>query len=683
MGSGIKYTTSMSENSMSLSLADLAKAVKLAKQEITAVYPTVEKEQIIVFKTQKARGLETGWSLSSHAGSGYKVAPYDGVLPHMGAEKKGTLTFPKFARPCPTEPRHGFVESRNVNSQEELDALFKETLAHDPNGELIVMDRLSGQFSAIMTAAGVSWGLSNDGVTSGKGETRVIPTPPGKFDNLFLASLGVKPADVANTGVYCELVEDKGAVYVVQMRLGPKQPDSRVKRHTRTLVSNVHRVIVPVNDDLIAWDTTLSKMDNLCMSGNILVWLPGQAMSSHFAVQAIAKGYLVSVEDECPVDKVKGGVLRAAPNQIAPISEADYGQVAAALEREKKVKFWDFPRDVLLSVGILHSLPYWDNRPHLLALRARGAMLAARYGLAACLGESRHKIRFNGYSGAKVNWKKLMGYGDSIRDVGRPSRSYVFVRAFELPWEDCADYAMAASIDMRLGSQPPVMEHLAKGGKLGDYSASYMGQKWEYAALRVHDLCVAIDKFCASSNEGNWGAVLGNYNEIINAAHNGGYLLNKWCSHSLIDNAALAPALVFGFRNVMNLVWQDMFETSVSCPWVSLTKMPSGQKSAHKKVGGIYIPQKVWDTHIRGECLCAACMPEIYVKIGNICAVDKTPCYVPDDMLNKMPTINVTTIKEKAKPEKKECEEAKKKKLKKKGKPKAKKVENDDQVQKV
>lgn len=596
-------------------------------------------EAKMAYKTQKAQGLETGWVLSSLTGYGYKVAPYNGVLPHMDKFALEDIKFPKFARPCPVLPRHGFVESRDVKNIHELEALLEETRKEDPQGEVIVMDRLSGRYSAVMTAAGVSWGLSNDGITGGKGESRTIPCPAGTFDEKLLPYLGKEMG--CGEGVYVELVEDKGAVCVVQMRLGPKQPDSRIKRVLVALKVNINGIIQPKSDDLIEWDKLLKA--HRSVAENRLVWLPGQTMSSHFAVQAIAQGYNVSVETECPIAQEKaafGLPLAGETGDLAPLTKADFKTMARMFEADKTVRLWDYPRDVLLSVGTLHALPYWSNERHLLALRVRGAIIAARYGLAACLGEARHHMR-NSKVPAVVPWKDLVG--EDPHPGMQPSRSFVFVRAFGSDWKHGADLALKAAQDLRLDNHKPVMEHLAAGGKLTDHPCSFMGMRWEWAALRVHDLYVAIDKFCAEPCQANWGAILGHYNEIINAAHNGGYLLNKWCSPHLIDNAATAPALVFGFRNVMNLVWEDK-KSGPTVAWLPMSAAPKVGGKFVEVEEGILIPSEVWasleaDGLLQmDQCKCAVCFKYLWEKIGQKAIDMAMPCFVPDDRILFMPS---------------------------------------------
>lgn len=76
-----------------------------------------------------------------------------------------------FARPSPLFPQHGFVDSRIVTTAEELQALSKEVLTADPNGEIILMEWMNPQYSGVYDTSNhtLTVGIGHDGVTSGKG----------------------------------------------------------------------------------------------------------------------------------------------------------------------------------------------------------------------------------------------------------------------------------------------------------------------------------------------------------------------------------------------------------------------------------------------------------------------------------------------------------------------------------
>lgn len=603
--------------------------------------------QSVTYKTQKAKGLQAAWPLSGLTAYGYSVAVMHGVLPYYKEDLNNLFKrpLPIFARPAPIMPRHGFVESRVVKSVDEIKELYEETLRHDPQGELILMDKLTGRFSAVMTATGVTWALGNDGVTSGKGKQYHIPTPSGVFDTTMLNCLGIKDK---SHGVYCELVEHRGAVCCVQVRLGPKQPDSRAKRIMACPNLRVRHIVSAENDNLILWDKTMK----LHRPHNTLVWLPGHSLSSHFVVQAMANGLSVSIEETCPA-KV-GEILQADKTELARLSEADYKRLARYLKEQSSFTYFDGARDVMLSVGILHSLPYWSNERHLLKLRAMGAMMAARYSLAACLGESRHLPRDNW--AAKENgqeeqpicvpWEKLMGKGFKI-GVSTCDRSYVFTRAFVAPWNLAYDLAIAAAADLHIKGQPHAVEYISKPGcKLDDYKTGYRGMKWEWAALKSADLIAAINKFILEPNEANWGPVVGFYNEVVNCAHNGGYLLNKWADTQFIDRAASSPSFVFGFAQVMNVVFCDS-ERNLAGIWRPKSELDDA--SDYKLIGGgIYVHKDVVTNLIQNcvlkdngelfsKCNCLSCLQVVAMDIGIQSAMQNKKAYVEKGMLRRMP----------------------------------------------
>lgn len=596
----------------------MSEKVPVAANFIDAITIAHAKEKK-VYKTQKAQGIGSCWALSRMSGYGYSVAPVLAVLPYSTEDKvREIFEIAKeserkvFVRPCPVVPRHGFVESREVSDYNEVMKVWKETITEDPDGELIIMNKLSGKYSAVMTAAGVTWGMSHNGVTAGYGRSYIIPTPVGNFDSKLLQQMGRDPN--GNEGVYCELVENYGGVWAVQMRLGPKQPDSRVKRHTAMLRPTIRRVLTPESSDLIDWSLELAKVPAV-ETRYALAWLPGQTMSSHFAVQAIAAGFNVSVEDKCPAGL--GQVLEADVNEMRPLTEDDYKFMAQCIRADRRVLFMDGPRNVLLSVAILHSVSYWGSEPHLLALRARGIVIAARYAFAACLGEARHSRSEK--KKTKIDWKFFSRRVE--RDL---SRGTVFNWALKLSWGRLPTFAGAAAEDMVWPNQPNVMEHLGKGGKLSDYPSNYMGMKWEFAALKVRDLIKSINMFCQKPSADRWNVALGLYNEIINAAHNGGYLMNKWASTDLIDHIASSPSLAFGYSNVMEVVWGKTVHKREG--WDTGPEAPLEGHS--KSRAGVMIPNEVIK-EMSMACDCLSCILDKAKELVDCCVKNHVKLWVP------------------------------------------------------
>lgn len=616
-------------------------------------YKPMEKP---VYRTQKARSLEPAWKLSMLSGNGYRVASAHGVYPtNWNApmiEQLVSTGHNLFARPCPVQPRHGFVESRPIASMAELEAVIKETMAADPQGEVILMRKLSGLYSAVMTGTGAVWGRGHCGVTAGVGEQRDIPCPRGSFDYTLLGYLGLSSEQL---GVYCELVEDNGHVCVVQMRTGPQLTSAVAKRFVPPAAQPIEDILQPTPTeygDLIAWSNTLARKKDA--APKTVVWLPGQSLSSHFAVQAIAGGYNVSTEVHRPTIAEIMTPDNSAP---APLVDADYAYLAKCLEAERDFTFWDGPRDVLLSVATLHALPLWGNQPWLLRLRARGIMIAVRYGLAACLGESRHLIvrltddDKQGGRKCAVPWAKLLGKKGNVV-LETPDRGYVFTRTFISPWTTLRSLAKAAADDMWLNGHPRVKDWMAKGNNLSDFKCSFRGHRWEWAAHQVHDLICAVNKFIRKPDANSWGIVLGFYNAIINAAHNGGYLLNKWVEARHIDRVAGTPAYVFGYPQVMRVVWENAAEPAPQT-WLPYSLMPSEKSFEYSYLAGIYIhknlveilkKQGILDAAADLPCKCSKCLMNARKAIGHSANTYGMPCYVSFSLMAEMPFVEAALL---------------------------------------
>ena len=121
-------------------------------------------------QTQKAQGimaLKTCYGIFGLRGPGTPLMVIPGSLFDCRMEK---IKFPVFARPCPFEPRHGFVDSHLVYDWLGVVRML-QMAADEGNGkpvELVLTPPLSGSVPAVATNAGVTWGCGNDGVTAGR-----------------------------------------------------------------------------------------------------------------------------------------------------------------------------------------------------------------------------------------------------------------------------------------------------------------------------------------------------------------------------------------------------------------------------------------------------------------------------------------------------------------------------------
>src|SRR3990167_4520172 len=121
-------------------------------------------------KTQKALGVSV---LLRNYGS-YSLGLKGLMQQASDIEVLPSHTFPCFARPAPSKPRHGYIDSRMVYSRPELQALMKEVLADDPDGEILLCQYIQSRYSAIWTPSSIVAGHGHDGATSGQ-NTAVMP----------------------------------------------------------------------------------------------------------------------------------------------------------------------------------------------------------------------------------------------------------------------------------------------------------------------------------------------------------------------------------------------------------------------------------------------------------------------------------------------------------------------------
>jgi hypothetical protein len=131
---------------------------------------TIECANIDAIRTQKARGM----AVITTVGRMYTpptvliqsttdLAKVEKVLQvfHEAGEKT-------WARPCPTRPRHGFLESRKVDTVDQVKELWEKTKALEDDAELMLQPMVNATMSGIITPNKLVWGPGNDGATSGR-----------------------------------------------------------------------------------------------------------------------------------------------------------------------------------------------------------------------------------------------------------------------------------------------------------------------------------------------------------------------------------------------------------------------------------------------------------------------------------------------------------------------------------
>lgn len=548
------------------------------KDEPTSFYDVTPGQ----IKTQKARGLRNILGQPSIV-PGLKnpklISDMPLLIPQMlkRAEKLHPKAFKgMFARPCPVVPRHGFVESRGINTlAEALDIYKNEVLPEDPNGELIIMPRLTGEYSFVATASGVSWGKGNAGVTDGD-HAVLIPTQ-GLTEALrkHLTHWAYSPPDFMKDlteSPYLEGVEHEGEMQLVQVRNGPEQP------HTVNYIPRTEPIkkVIYRYGSLLEWEEKLKselqanggKPDGLCVA------LELGSLASHYAVHAIQMGIAVATD----FTPKKGEMLKAEPNVVPRLKNKDLRYLKGLISRLETQDFLcdsrssyeradmqgrkpcAVPNAAATAFGTVHSMALWDNSPHLMQLRAYALTTLPRVILAACAGEMRHWYRNRAgyihvnndpetnmpalraaFKGTKdwaryIEKKRAFSHGEG-REPARPAQY------------DRDDVYIETIKPISLRNMSKHFDTMRRDFSVGNWhGGSYGGRAWQRVADGGYRLVRALLAFKKSPSNTTWNEVVVAANNAIHQVHNGGKVLNKWINDEFMTNCAYNP--VIGFLNI-------------------------------------------------------------------------------------------------------------------------------------
>jgi hypothetical protein len=446
---------------------------------------------------------------------------------------------------------------------EDVLRIYAESIQADQNAEVLCMPILSGKASAIANDTGVTWGMGHSGATSGTGPLFEIPCQEPHFTKSLCIWHEWAKADLPE-GAYVELVEDKGKVFVVQVRGGPSVVGART-RYVPHPDYKVTDVIYgePDDPDMLAWEKRIRD----AVPGT-LISLPGSSLAGHMAVHGIARGLAV----DCSGEVVESGsVIQPESGTPAPLTRLDCARLGkwvrhfetlplamSAGDIDRGASYGLYGEQLALSTATLHASPHWGNEDHLLKLRAHGAVVMAKFIAAACLGEARHFNRHGpGTDGAHsaIKWGEFQSKANRVQPPA--GRATIFACALRKSLVELIPYMEGAVRDF--------------GGRWGgkrtrrgsDASTGYGGPKWRRSAKIGLALLKALVAFERRPNLERWLAVLTEYNLAVNAAHNGGKLLDKFTSFSLIDLAAMTPQWGFTSPIAMEIILGDMLSYDV------------------------------------------------------------------------------------------------------------------------
>lgn len=455
--------------------------------------PSLTQLPTVVTNSQKVKGIRALQSSGMFGGRTLPIQAHitkETLLEGMAAASEA-WSWPLFARPCPITPKHGFVESRGVKNWEEVLAVWSETLAADPEGELILMPLIRATANAIWTPTLVTIGAGHDGATAGK-NTLTMPllgTVPTEIHEL-LPHAGIKPGQAP----YIEAVWAPGGsgVKLTQLRAGP--PIEAMGPDWIPEGGVVTAVIRPAGEDLLKWAARIESAPP-----GTVVYHPGGSPADHYFVHArlskipVITSFEPKVGDDLVATKVAplpdpAAVLRGVVDaDLLPMKVSDLGPLVGIM---------------LLA---LHNSAAMSG-PHGRWIGfAAGIMLRA--GSLALRGEARHRI-----GSGKLTTSSGFGKGPRDAVYGRMAgRSLSFHRAG--------------------------LNRLATTFQYGQWSGKgYGGPKWAQCALSLQGLFNAIQQLANTQDDDSVAALTKALNIAVNQAHNGGWWLNKFVSQDLFDS---------------------------------------------------------------------------------------------------------------------------------------------------
>lgn len=483
------------------------------------------------YRTQKTKSVKVMQGLYHKFPSALGLASPTvyGVWPH---DISSTYTFPLFARPAPTTPQHGFVDSRVVHSYEELFRLTALANRADPLAEVILMPEIKGDFSAIATNGQIAIGQGNDGATGGK-SVATIRTPvanmtfEGKPHHTHFSEFFDPWHRAGVTHGYLELVHDRtrDTMVAVQFRDGPEQPRTKDFIPREMTITTVE--ICALDFDLATeWP---ARVKELQASDSPVVWLRNGSLASHHAIHAIMAGIAVVTSGTPP--RV-GDQLFPAEDAIMPMTDEDAQHIAEMMAEFEDTRLGSFDAEIdrssfaALAHGVVHSQHLWNGSEHH-RLRAYGIAALFPLGALAVFGEYRHFGQFDEDGESTAN-----------------GRSSVLVRH-------------ATESDERLLSQlEAIGDDFTAEGYWGG-GTGYGGASWEEFKDTLIDFYTTLAAFKQERTAESWQALMNHANELVHLSHNNGRVYNKFTKP---DEISKTPVL--GFVNIVaaRLAWRDFEE---------------------------------------------------------------------------------------------------------------------------
>lgn len=458
-----------------------------------------QKARGVLFLMNKSKPLANalGWYVPKHfcfkAGKNFGASSFN---------------YPVFARPCPTVPRHGFVDSTVCKNSQEVNALSNKTKQVEPDAEILITKPVAAIYNLVIAGGNISFARGHDGATSGV-----------NVKNLYISEDPIAQAISLEKGIiaegevpFYEIVMDKSkGIYLVQARSGPGLPLAKDYVASTVKVEK----ILKAEGDLLDWEELLKTVD----PKTTIIDHTNGSLASHYAIHALVNKVPIFTTWLPKIgDVVEPTVSNSeiTEEDVAKFKKA-FAQGFASAEYIKdnlsleKLDTFTFMRAIIrIALSVLHNYSTVAmNKDFDLLGVALG--LFVRVTFSTSCGEARYAS--NKFGGGHPD---LRIFHSKLPSGRQPCYDYMFKK----PVKDCLDNIV------------PIYRIFNEVY----WGSGYGGPKWANctrSAVGLYNACVS----------GDIKSVVQLFNKVINEEHNGGKYLNKVISVSEFDVAANNPSL--------------------------------------------------------------------------------------------------------------------------------------------
>ena len=550
------------------------------------------------FKTQKVKGISeivkrTQLDLVKHKFGtdlcrNALVYPYDKDIIHQMIQR----TY-MFARPCPTVPKHGFVDSKIIYHLQEVGELYEKIIKIDPDGELLLMpyvtslDGHASCTSAVLTPYSFVYGIANDSATSGNGVIFSFRFNHIGSPSYFLESLKL-PNNKAALGIhnvpYVEIVYPYSSDYngqVVQIRDGERPPKSCNYIPEKCEIAGVQYTTVEkhlcdcgdvscsdtetVEIDLLEWDKITNNIQIMnsayvrsSSNKRIIVYMPGKSSTCHYAVHCLAKGIpficdngitpsvgdVLEPEVDTSIHKWnksfdRMGMVHTAYRKNRTVPSFITQAVRVPADSSIFHKLYADQAATFMSIALFtaHNVVNMEPTPEHVRLFVTSVMGYVHISTAIIGGELRHMAkRYKGKVKRRTKTPPIPKFWGTFKPT---NRDHVQFRYLTKEWDDLG------------GILTNMIADFSQEGWVGGFG----GPKWADCARSVLDLYEAVNTLIKDQNMDDLYDVLQKWHTSINMEHNGdSTMATKVVSATVFNEVQYEPWSILKYRSTINMM---------------------------------------------------------------------------------------------------------------------------------